>query len=392
MQQAGASAARSPRLDIGVVGGSIGGLFAATLLTSAGHRVQVFERSREGLERRGAGLVAQQELYDLLRAVGRSDEIEVGVIATQRITLDRRGQVVHRDPTPQTQLSWDRLYSVLRSLIPAQDYQLDRAVAGVKAISGGSRITFVDGREETFDVVVGADGAHSVTRDAIAHNHSRNTYAGYVTWRGLVPETALTESAAHTLLGKFAFYNGPRDHTLGYLVPGAGGEIQPGSRRYNWVWYRPIASPELAEIMHRSGRQPAATSLAPGDLPESLRAGLVEDAARALPSAFADAVAAEDHPFLQAILDYVPPRIVAGRTVLLGDAAVVVRPHTAMGAAKAAGDALLLVDLLDRLPVDVALETYGQQRLAVGRAIAEYGRRLAGSLPFQAGTPVSTHR
>jgi 2-polyprenyl-6-methoxyphenol hydroxylase-like FAD-dependent oxidoreductase len=49
-------------LSIGIVGGSLGGLFAASLLMRRGHHVTVFERSRTGLERRGAGLVAQQTL------------------------------------------------------------------------------------------------------------------------------------------------------------------------------------------------------------------------------------------------------------------------------------------------------------------------------------------
>src|SRR4051794_15909278 len=101
---------------IGVVGGSLGGLFIASLLHREGHRVTVFERSRSGLARRGAGLVAQQELFDLLRRVGRADAAEVGVVATERITIDRSGRVLDRTATPQTQVSWDHLYSVLRDL------------------------------------------------------------------------------------------------------------------------------------------------------------------------------------------------------------------------------------------------------------------------------------
>jgi 2-polyprenyl-6-methoxyphenol hydroxylase-like FAD-dependent oxidoreductase len=59
-----------------------------------------------------------------------------------------------------------------------------------------------------------------------------------------------------------------------------------------------------------------------------------------------------------------------------------VRPHTAMGAAKAAGDALLLAALLSEAPLSEALRRYDAERLPVGRAISDYGRRLAASLPF----------
>ncbi|MGD8196014.1 FAD-dependent monooxygenase [Herbiconiux sp. P18] len=370
------------RLDIAVVGGSIGGLFAASLLTRAGHRVTVFERSVHGLARRGAGLVAQQELFDLLELVGRRDAGRVGVVAHERITLDRSGAVVIRDPSPQTQLSWDHLYEVFRSLVPAERYRLAHPVLSVRSSEQHAVVELADGTREAFDLVIGADGLNSVTRTAVVPEHTANSYAGYVTWRGLVPEADLPRAAAAPLLERFAFFTGPRAHMLGYLVPGPAGEVTPGLRRYNWVWYRPVTLDALAALMIDSGRPATDVSLAPGQLPAALREGLVDAAALELPPPFALAVAAEPRPFLQAIFDYVPPRMASGRVALLGDAAVMVRPHTAMGAAKAAADAMSLAALIDALPLAQALDRYQRERLAAGRAISEYGRRLAASLPF----------
>ena len=369
-------------LEIGVVGGSIGGLFAATLLHRAGHRVTVFERSVHGLARRGAGLVAQQELFDLLHAVGRDDAARVGVVAHERITLARDGRVVYRDPSPQTQLSWDYLYEVLRSLLPADGYRLASPVRSVDSTEDHAVLQFDDGRRERFDLVIGADGLNSVARTAVAPEHHDNTYVGYVTWRGLIPEGSLPPDAADPLLDRFAFFNGPTSHMLGYLVPGPTGEVARGSRRYNWVWYRPLTTEQLSALMVRCGRSPDGVSLAPGDLPTELRDRFVADAVDELPRPFAAAVEAESRPFLQAIFDFVPPRMARGRVALLGDAAVMVRPHTAMGAAKAAGDALTLAALLGELPLRDALTRYDRERLPVGRAISDYGRRLAASLPF----------
>ncbi|MCS5732790.1 FAD binding domain-containing protein [Herbiconiux daphne] len=369
------------RLRIAVVGGSIGGLFAATLLTRAGHDVTVFERSTHGLARRGAGLVAQQELFELLRRLGREDAGRVGVIAHERITLDRSGRIASRDPSPQTQLSWDHLYEVLLELLPPDAYRLASPVEGVDSTEQHATVHFADGRHEQVDLVVGADGLNSVVRPTVAPEHHANTYAGYVTWRGLVPERTLPE-AAGLLLDRFAFFNGPNAHMLGYLVPGAAGEVQRGSRRYNWVWYRPLTPQQLDALMVTSGRGRGGVSLAPGQLPTGLRTELVDAAHRELPEPFAVAVAAEGEPFLQAIFDYVPPRMARGRVALLGDAAVMVRPHTAMGAAKAAGDAMTLAALLGELPLPEALARYDRERLPVGRWISDYGRRLAASLPF----------
>ncbi|SDZ43507.1 FAD binding domain-containing protein [Herbiconiux ginsengi] len=370
------------RLDVAVVGGSIGGLFVAGLLDRAGHRVTVFERSVHGLSRRGAGLVAQRELFELLHLVGRDDAAGVGVVAHERITLARDDRIVHRDPSPQTQLSWDYLYEVLRSLLPPERYRLSTPIQAVVSNEHDATVRFPDGRHERFDLVIGADGLNSVTRVAVNPEQHTNSYAGYVTWRGLIPEGRLSGAAASTLLERFAFFNGPDAHMLGYLVPGPAGEVRPGSRRYNWVWYRPMTARQLTALMTRSGRSPASASLAPGQLPRALRDDLVADGLDELPPSFAAAVEAEPRPFLQAIYDYVPRRMVKGRVALLGDAAVMVRPHTAMGAAKAAGDAMALAGLLSALPLSEALARYDDERLPVGRAISEYGVRLAGSLPF----------
>ncbi|MBF4613438.1 FAD-dependent monooxygenase [Curtobacterium sp. VKM Ac-1376] len=371
---------------VAVVGGSLGGLFAATLLQQDGHDVTVFERSARGLARRGAGLVAQQDLYALLHRLGLDRAADVGVTARERITLDRAGRLVHRDPTPQTQVSWDHLYVTLRALLDEGSYLLGHRVEEVRADDAHAEVVSADGRVRSFDIVIGADGANSVVRRFVAPGRSDNRYVGYSTWRGLVPEAALLDGPSDVLLERFAFYNGARSHMLGYLVPGPDGETEVGSRRYNWVWYRPITPPQLARLAQESGRASGdpslAVSLAPGDLPTALRDELRADAEAELPPPFAAAVLAEPEPFLQAIVDYVAPAMTAHRVVLLGDAAAVVRPHTAMGAAKAAGDALALSDALGRWPLDAALATYDSDRLEVARAVAQYGVRLGRSLPF----------
>ena len=376
-------------LNIAVVGGSLAGLFCGVLLHRAGHAVTVFERSREGLSRRGAGLVAQEELFDVSRAVGIHVDGSFGVEAFERITLDRSGRVLSRDRTPQTQLSWDLLYEHFRSRLPEHAYRLGANVTGVRGGRDDAVVTFDGGDEARFDVVVGADGLRSVVRRAVAPEAFTNTYVGYVTWRGLVPELSLPAESASTLLERFAFFTAPGAHMLGYLVPGAGGETRPGSRRYNWVWYRPLTSTDLSHAMRAVGRSPDSVSTAAGELPRILREELVRDAHRELPLPFAHAVDAESSPFLQAIFDYVPPRLAAGRVVLVGDAAAVVRPHTAMGAAKAAGDAMTLARLLSEDSVPSALAMYDSARLPVADAIARYGRRLGAQLPLARRTPSS---
>ena len=65
-------------MRIGIVGGSLGGLFAAALLRADGHEVHVFERAEGGLAGRGAGLVAQHEVFEILRRLGTESIARVG--------------------------------------------------------------------------------------------------------------------------------------------------------------------------------------------------------------------------------------------------------------------------------------------------------------------------
>jgi 2-polyprenyl-6-methoxyphenol hydroxylase-like FAD-dependent oxidoreductase len=367
-------------LRIGIVGGSLGGLFAAALLRMDGHQVRIYERSVTGLAGRGAGLVGQRDIFAILRAVGCEHVAHVGVIALERITFDRDGGVAHRQATPQMQISWDHLYRAFRALVAGDDYVLGHAVRSVRQTDEFARLDFEDGSEEVADLVIGADGVGSVVRQAVTGESSPSIYAGYVAWRGLLPESTLPAESAAQLLDRFAFYMMPGSHILGYTVTGPNAETERGARRYNWVWYRRISEGELGKVLTDIEGRVHPYSLAPGQLPDGRRQALIEDAARLLPPPFAAAVAAERQPFVQAIFDYEAPRMTSGRLALLGDAAFVVRPHTAMGVAKAAGDAMALRSCLARLPYADALQAYQRERLPIGAEIAAYGRQLGASL------------
>lgn len=366
-------------MRVAIAGGSVGGLFAAALLVRDGHDVTIFERSASGLAGRGAGLVAQDDVFRVLRAASRSDVALAGVTAQSRITLDRAGAIVHRDPHPQTQISWDELYQTVRSQVPDSHYRLDQTVIGASTMNDLALLELSGGERVEADLVIGADGIGSRVRQSMAHAaKARPRFAGYVAWRFLLPEDRLPEIAAATLSERFAFFHMTGGQALGYLVPGISGETAPGRRRYNCVWYRRVNN--LPNCLTDKAGRVHSFSLPPGAVPDCRRRRLVEDAEALLPPAFAAVVAAEQEPFVQAIFDFETPQMVDGRLVLLGDAAFVARPHTAMGVAKAAGDAMSLHELLDQTSIEHALALYERDRGRVGRSIVGYGRRLGASL------------
>ena len=375
------------RLRVRIVGGSLAGLFVATLLKREGHDVRIYERSVRGLDGRGAGLLGKKETFAILRAAGCEHVARVGVVARERVTFNETGAVVDRSMAPQSQLSWDYLYRTFRAFIADDDYVLGRHVDGVRQDDHAAYLSFKDGGEEPADIVIGADGTASVVRNAVNSRPSPSIYAGYVGWRGLLPETALPPQAAADLLDRFAFHQLSGSHVLGFLVAGPHAETIPGSRRYNWVWYRPAAGEKArAAVFTDSAGRVHPYSLPPGSVPRAARAVTIADAARLLPTSLAAAVAATEQPFAQGVFDYETPLMANGRMVLIGDAAFVARPHTAMGVAKAAGDAMALVAHLSRKPVVEALRAFHEERLPVGASIVAYGRRLGEMLTTKAST------
>ncbi|MCI0753445.1 Rossmann-fold NAD(P)-binding domain-containing protein [Teichococcus vastitatis] len=140
----------------------------------------MFERSAGGLEGRGAGLVPQREVFDVLRQIGAEDAIKVGVVARDRITLDRAGGVAHRQTMPQMQVSWNHLYHAVRMRLDDAAYRLGRAMRGATQSGEEAVLHFADGSSEVADPVLGADGIGSVVREAVTGVPSPNRYAGYV--------------------------------------------------------------------------------------------------------------------------------------------------------------------------------------------------------------------
>lgn len=110
-----------------------------------------------------------------------------------------------------------------------------------------------------------------------------------------------------------------------------------------------------------------------------------ELAARTLPGPYAGMVAATPHVFAQAVHDLAAQSVSDGRgCCLVGDAAFIVRPHTAAGTTKAALNAWQLASALQRHAGDVpaALEEYEREALATGLDLTDLGKRIGDSSQF----------
>ncbi|WP_296947854.1 FAD binding domain-containing protein [uncultured Massilia sp.] len=360
-----------------IVGGSLGGLLAAITLRAIGWRVDVFERSPHALDSRGGGIVLQPDVLHAFHFAGLHHPGTLGVASGDRVFLDAGGEVVQRGWQPQTQTSWNMLYGAMRAMLPDACLHPGQVLERFEQAGGQVRAHFAGGRVETGDLLVGADGARSTVRSQLLPQVAP-AYAGYVAWRGLVPETRLDGADRALLDGVFAFQQGEDHQLLEYLVPGEDGATAPGRRRWNWVWYRKVAEQHLPALLRGRDGRSRPFSLPPGQLPDARAAALRADADALLAPVFARLVGLTEEPFVQLIQDLAVPRMVFGRVVLVGDAAFVPRPHTAGSTAKAAANALALAQALARsdVPVEQRLRDWEVLQLRAGTTMTRWGMQI----------------
>ncbi|SDQ12863.1 hypothetical protein [Quadrisphaera sp. DSM 44207] len=364
-------------LRVGVVGGSLAGLLAGTALRAAGHDVDVFERSGAALHERGAGVALQPAVAAALAALGTAAE-DLSTCSPGRQVLDRDGAVVRVEPAAQRLTSWDALYRALRGAFPDERYHRGRRLSDLQQRPGAVVARFADGGRAELDVLVAADGARSTARSLLLPGTAPR-YAGYVAWRGLVPEAALPAAVARRLAGRASLFQGERTQAVAYPVPGPRGELDAGRRRMNWVWYLPLPADRLPAVLTDRAGAARAWSLPRGAVPEERAGALRDRAGEQLPPVLAALVAATPDPFVQAVLDVPVPRMALGRVALVGDAACAPRPHTGFSTAKAAVDARTLAAALGRRPGDVegALAAWEPAQLRLGDRLGRLGASLA---------------
>lgn len=176
-----------------VIGGGIGGLAVARALALRGVQVTVLEQAPE-IREVGAGLQISPNGFAVLKGLGLHQALAARAVQARAVSLRdyRRGEVLHLD---LTRLRDQNYYFIHRAdLIEAlaagtRDVGVQvRLNQKVELVVPG-RLPYVDladGSRLQADLIVGADGLHSVLRPAL--NKAANPFfTGQVAWRALVP-------------------------------------------------------------------------------------------------------------------------------------------------------------------------------------------------------------
>lgn len=356
--------------------------------------VRILERSpTKLLHNQGAGIVANKDVQDFFAQYvdpGR----DFAITSNSRQYLNLAGEVIPDsvDVRQQRMTSWDLLYHLLRWRVegleteyisdqassnsgPKASYENGCTLSGIKDLGGegGVQVTWQhteSGEQKaTADLVIAADGGSSKVRELLLPEIKR-TYAGYVAWRGTVPETQLSPSAREAFIEKFTFFHGEGIQILGYLIPGANGTMVPGERLFNWVWYCNYAdgSPELEEMMTDIRGRRHAITLPVDSIQPQVWDRQKEYAKKVLPPQYAEAVEKTEHPFVQAVTDVISSQnsFFDGKLFLVGDALAGFRPHTAASTGQAGFDALQIGKLLRN---EISREEYNA-------SVMEFAKRL----------------
>ena len=212
-------------MKIAIVGGGIGGMATALAMTQAGFKVTVHERSAQLVDL-GAGITLAPNATRVLYHLGLGPTLEQTAVMPPKTEYRhyRTGAVIMRMMTkdfralygsPYMRLHrWDLQHAMITRLaeIAPGALQLGSHVERLEPRSESVVLRFADGRTETADMVVAADGIRSTIRETL-FNPAPPVFAGFVAWRGLVDTAQLPQ---HLHESAVAFGQGR--HINRYLV------------------------------------------------------------------------------------------------------------------------------------------------------------------------------
>ena len=325
-----------------IVGAGIGGLTTAIAMQQAGYEVEIYDKTRE-LRPAGAGISLWSNGVKVLNRLGLGDRLAAigGTMNRMEYRSDQDEPLSDIDLRPLINMVGQRPYPVSRTelqglLLEAagpEHLQLQMRCVDVEATANHVTAVFENGHRATGDVLVGADGIHSVVRRYVLGHDIKPRYADYVNWNGIVDaQPGLCEA----------------DNWVIYVGQGRRASMMPiGGDRFYFFFGSPMPKGTIVEPGDRQAE--LATTFA--GWPQSVQALI-----QALDPLKTNRLEIHD-------IDP-PARLARGRAVLLGDSGHATTPTLGQGGCQAVEDAEVLTRYLITTNISVAdaLQRYEAER------------------------------
>lgn len=340
-------------MHVVIIGGGIGGLTTAIALQQHGIHAEVFEAAAE-FRPVGAGIGVPPNAMYVLSQLGVSEsvrragmvlegaEVWEGDDLLSRATFDA-GPESHGQPMVFVHRA--QLHHVLAGHLQPGTLHLGKVFRSLVQQAGGVTAHFDDGTDVTSDVLVGADGIHSLVRQSIFPDATLR-YSGQSCYRGVA---RLSVSAR---------------------LPERACEIWGGENRFGFGRISPDEVYWFAPFLAHAGASETCSE----------RAEAVRHRYAAFPAPVSDLIARTP---VQEIIrtdvhDLLPLRSwSSGRVVLSGDAAHAMTPNLGQGGAQAMEDALALARALSQCATHAdAFARYERVRRARVARIVRDARNL----------------
>jgi FAD-dependent urate hydroxylase len=306
-------------LRILVVGAGVGGISVARGLLRDGHDVTVFER-RPDVTPGGGAVTIWSNGSTVLRQLGVDMDGAGQPLSTVRVTTPTGRSVATMDLNAIVDRLGEPVRMVPRRVLlerllegfPADRIRCNARAVGIVNADNGVRLEFDDGGRAEGDLLIGADGLHSLVRGVVGAPPAQPT--GWCSWQGLVtlPEIG-DKHVAQMIIGEHG--------NLG-LWPAGGSDLQ-------W-WFDLPWSPEFVRPE------------SPIDMIRSHFQGWSESSDRVLAALTDAALAPSPFPHFRHPI----PRSGRGAVTLLGDAAHTMPPTLAQGTNQALLDTMVLCGAL----------------------------------------------